>query len=91
MSKSVSFVNISDVLSHIGFGDNECWTILDYGFGNVSHGDADYTLVGNNLALYYILDGADQVDDLDEGFTTEYITEKFWEVVGNDDYINLEN
>jgi len=85
--KTVSMVSFWDVLDHIGFGDDEVGAISDYGLSNVSWGDASYTLIGNNFALDCIHAGNMHLDD---PFNPELITMRYWEVVGQDDYVNME-
>lgn len=105
--KTVTCIQLWDVLDHIGFNDEEIEAISDYGFSGVSWGDATYTLIGNNFALdciqtaivsYYHdwLNGEDGMGtpsrNLPEHiWSKEEIAEKFWQVVGEDDYINLES
>ena len=83
----VGFVNISDVLEHMGYSEDEQDEILDAGFSNVSWGDADYTWIGNNLALHCIHAGNMY---LDTPLAEDAVTMRYWEVVGQDDYINME-
>lgn len=92
MSKTISFVNIDDVLSHIGINQDDHPYIYDAGFGGVSFGDASYTMVGNKFALACITDGVEslQLDDKYLDLTREMIEQRYWEIVGKDDYINLE-
>lgn len=96
-NKTVSFVNLTEVLDGIGFNSEDIEYILDFGFRNVSFGDASYTLIGNNFALECILDALpDLIDDSDEYIpsrsiiTQEDVVTKYWELVGQDDYVNLE-
>ena len=84
----VGFVNISDVLEHIGYTEEEQEEILDAGFSNVTWGDAVYTLIGNNFALDCIIEGN---LGLDEPFNPELVQMRYWEMVGQDDYLNLES
>ena len=84
---TVSFLNVDQVLSHIGYSEDEQEQILDYGFSNVSWGDAVYTLIGNNFALDCIIGGN---LGLDEPFNPELIRVRYWEMVGQEDFINLE-
>lgn len=83
--RTVTFVDLSDVYEHIGFTDDEVHRLMDHAWDDVSHGDAFATLIGNNFALSCILDGYG-----DGRLTEEQIGAKFWEIVGRDDYINLE-
>ena len=83
----VGFVNISDVLEHMGYTEEEQEEILDAGFSNVTWGDAVYTLIGNNFALHCIHAGNMY---LDTPLAEDAVTMRFWEVVGKDDYINME-
>jgi hypothetical protein len=103
--KMVTFVDLSDVYEHIGFTDDEVEWIADGGFDCVTFGDAEYTLIGNNFALHCIVGGLmsyyDWLNENDDSipsrllpariFTKDEIEQKFWELVGKDDYINLES
>ena len=102
--KVIGCVQLWDVLDHIGFSDEEVEAISDFGLSGVSFGDSAYTLIGNNYALHIIQDSiATYYDELNSGdfphsrsipshlYTPEEIARKFWEVVGEDDYINLES
>jgi hypothetical protein len=84
---TVSFVNIDQVLNHIGYSEDEAEQVLDAGFSNISWGDAALTLIGNNLALHGIHSGN---LFLDEPFNPELVTMRYWEKVGEQDFINLE-
>ena len=84
----VGFVNISDVLEHLGYSEDEQDEILDAGFSNgVTWGDAVYTLIGNNFALHLLHEGNAY---LDTPLAEDAVNMRFWEVVGQDDYINME-
>jgi hypothetical protein len=89
MRNTISFKNLHDVLTRLGFSKEERIAIYDNGFSNVSFGDAAYTLVGNNFALQCIIDGLDIDNQLSEDRITE-IGNKYWEFVSEDEYINLE-
>lgn len=96
-NKTVSFVNLTEVLDEIGFNSEDVEYIQDFGFSNVSWGDAEYTLIGNNFALECILSALPHlIDDSDEYIpsrsiiTQEDVVTKYWELVGQDDYVNLE-
>ena len=83
----VGFVNLVDVLTHIGYTEEEQEEILDYGFSNVSWGDAVYTLIGNTFALDCLLSGN---MSLEVPLAEDAVRMWFWEVVQQDDYINME-
>lgn len=100
---SVSIVSLWDVFNHMGFTEAEMEAVRSYGFRNVTWGDAVYTLIGNNFALACIQDAMESYyDELNHLYyessrnipahlyTREDIASMFWEVVGKDDYINLE-
>ena len=100
---TVSFVNIYDVLDHIGFTADEVEAILDYGFNGATTTAADYTLIGNNYALECIINGIEgyydeleQMEDMPSRtipthiLGREEIVQKYWEVVSLQDYINME-
>ena len=103
--ESVSFVSLWDVLDYMEFREAELEAISDFGLGNVSFGDATYTLIGNNYALSLIQDSLeayyDEMDSLEADnpsrmipariYTRKEIADLFWAVVGQDDYINLES
>ncbi len=82
----VAFVNIVPVLEHMGYSEDEQDQILDAGFSNVTWGDATYTLIGNNFALDCIHRGNVY---LDTPLAEDAVTMRCWEVVGQDDYINM--
>lgn len=84
--KTVSFKNLSDVLSGLGLTDKETVHVIEVGFSNVTWGNAAYTLVGNNFALNNILDGLPSYDANQLGD----IISRYWELVGQDDFINME-
>lgn len=96
MPNTVSFVNYSDLLSHLQFTEEEELTLESLAWSNVSFGDADYTLVGNTFALNCILDaiaygGAWEHLSGDEVLAVQnQVREKFWKFVGPQDYVNLE-
>ena len=84
---TVSFVNIDQVLNHIGYSEDEAEQVLDAGFSNVSWGDAVYTLIGNKFALHCIHAGNVY---LDTPLVEDAVNMRYWEVVGQDDYVNME-
>lgn len=84
---TVSFVDVDSILTHIGYSEDEAEQVLDAGFSNVSWGDAVYTLIGNKFALHCIHEGNMVLDD---PFNPELITMRYWEKVGQDDYVNME-
>jgi len=84
---TVSFVNIDQVLEHMGYSKDEQEQILDAGFSNVTWGDATYTLIGNNFALDCIHSGNAY---LDTPLAEDAVTMRYWEMVGEQDFINLE-
>lgn len=86
---TASFVHIYDVLTHIGFSDNSIDEILAIIGNDVSWGDATYTLINNAFTLELIQEAA-LSRHVEGDIPDETIAERFWEVVGKDDYINLE-
>ena len=104
--KNLTAISLWDILDYMEFTDEEVEAISDFGLSNVSWGDATYTLIGNNFALdciqtaivsYYHewLNGEDGMGtpsrNLPEHiWSKEEIAEKFWQIVGQDDYINME-
>ena len=80
-------MSLVDVLEHIGYTQEEQEEILDAGFSNITWGDAVYTLIGNNFALDCILSGN---MSLDTPLAEDAVRMWFWEVVQQDDYINME-
>lgn len=99
-------IDLWDILDYMEFRSEEVSAIADYGFGNVTWGDAAYTLVSSTYALNGIVNGLlnyyDEIQtDVDEHgqpirslpsriYTEAEIEKMFWAVVGKDDYINLE-
>lgn len=101
-SQTVSFVNLSDIYDHIGFGESEIEAIADFGFDTLSFGVSDYTLIENTYVLKRIIFAMesyyDELELMDEPsrnipvrvYSGEEITKMFWEIVGERDYINFE-
>jgi hypothetical protein len=99
-------IDLWDILDYMELREEEVTAVADYGFNNVSYGDAAYTLVSGTYALDGIVNGLlsyyDELEsDVDEHghptrslparlYTRKDIEEMFWAVVGKDDYINLE-
>lgn len=93
MSQTVSFVNIADVMDHLGFEHYEIDHIYETAFDHVSYGDALYTLIGNQEALSCILNGYHDYHIkhiANKAFTSSEVIQKFWQIVGEQDYINME-
>ena len=95
MSKTttVTLVDISDVYDHLGLTDYEVEHIADVAWSNVSYGDAQYTLVGNVFALDQMLEAYEHYHKnviANKSMTRDDFANKFWEIVGEADYINLE-
>lgn len=91
---TVSFVNISDIYDHLAVTVSEFEWIADRAWSNVSYGDAWYTLIGNNFALDALLEAYESYHRhtiANKSMTAEDFTRKFWEIVGTDDYVNLES
>ena len=84
---TVTSVDLDEVLQHMGFTPAEIDTIRYSGFKHVSFGDAAYTLVTGRDALQCILTGNWY---LDTSMYEDAVAMRFWEVVGEDDYVNLE-
>lgn len=82
---TVSFVDISAIYHHLGLTDAEVEMVDVVGFQDVSYGDAELTLVGNQYAWHSI--SSVILDDA----RMKHLHEKYWNVVAVDDYINLEN
>ena len=104
-STTVSFVNFADIANHLQLTADELDAVYDYGFSNVSWGDATYTLIGNDYALRCIVNALmthyDELNDNDGDIpsrsipdrilTEDEVCTKFWEMVEQWDYVNLEN
>ena len=95
MSKTVTvtLVNISDVYDHLGLTDDEVDFIADNAWVGVSYGDSNFTLVGNVYALDRMLDAYEDYHltaIVNKSMTRDDFANKFWEIVGEADYINLE-
>lgn len=88
MQQTVSFVPISEVLAHMQFGADEQADIFDFGFKNISFGDANHTLIDNQMALECILMVLDDEQTETRG---DVLATRYWELVGIDDFIDLEN
>lgn len=94
--RTAEYVNITEVLKHLGFTQDQQEYILGYGFSNVSWGDSEYTLVGNNFARECFLDGVELLSkfEADAGKNTSYdydvLENKWLDLVGPHVYINME-
>ena len=95
MSKTttVTLVNISDVYDHLGLTNDEVDFIADNAWTGVSYGDAMFTLVGNVYALDRMVEAYEDYHltvIVNKSMTRDDFANKFWEIVGEADYINLE-
>ena len=95
MSKTVTvtLVNISDVYDHLGLTDYEIDHIANLAWRSNSYGDATYTLVGNVYALDRMLYEYEDYHKnviANKSMTRDDFANKFWEIVDDADYINLE-
>lgn len=98
MYRDIRVVQFRDVMDYIGFTQDQVEDIIDFRISqDVTWGDAAYTLIHRDDALGYILAGLDDIGDDDDEYTPSrsILTEadvrtKFDEVVGPNDYINLE-
>ena len=91
---TVSLVNISDIYTHLKLTNQEVEWIDGMAWNNVSYGDAEYTLIGNVFALDCMLDGYEDYHKhviANKSMTRDDFCDKFWEIVNDADYINLEN
>ena len=96
MSKTttVTLVNISDIYTHLKLTDQEVEWIDGMAWNNVSYGDANYTLIGNVFALDCMLEAYEDYHRnviANKSMTRDDFANKFWEIVDDADYINLEN
>jgi len=96
MSKTttVTLVNISDVYDQLELTNQEVEWIADRGFDCVSFGDSQYTLIGNVFALDCMLEAYEDYHRnviANKSMTRDDFANKFWEIVGEADYINLES
>ena len=91
---TVTCIDLSDIYTHLELADYEVEWIDNVAWSNVSYGDADFTLIGNLFALELLLDGYEDYHKnniANKSMTREDFTNKFWEIVDDADYINLEN
>jgi len=99
---TVTFVDASELYHNLGLTDDQVRHVDQTGFSNVSFGDADITLVGNVFALDCIWEGLQDYHEMLNAenpgeplpgllYSQETFTEKYWELVGEADYINLES
>lgn len=104
--KMFMFIDFEDVLEYIGFGEDEKDAIYDYVFSKHTSAEyVAYTIVRNYDALEGITSAMWsyynelQLNDGDipsrmipkHIFTTDEIRTKFWEIVRDGEFINLEN
>lgn len=96
MSKTttVTLVNVADIYDNMGLTDAEVDFIADNAWNDVSFGDANYTLIGNVFALDCMLDAYEDYHKnviANKSMTRDDFCDKFWEIVDDADYINLES
>ncbi len=96
MSKTttVTLVNVADIYDNMGLTDGEVDFIADNAWNDVSFGDANYTLVGNVYALDQMLDAYEDYHRNvieNKSMTRDMFAHKFWKIVDDADYINLES
>ena len=90
---TVSLVNISDIYDHLELTNQEVEWIADRGFDCVSFGDSSYTLIRNRYALDCMVEAYEDYHKnviANKSMTKDDFISKYWEVVDNADYINLE-
>jgi hypothetical protein len=90
---TVTCVDLSDIYDYLELSYTEIDGIADRAWTGVSFGDADFTLIGNNFALDCMLEAYESYHkDFIENktMTPDDFKRKFWEIVGKDDYVNLE-
>ena len=92
--QTVTFIDISAIYDQLELSNQEVEWIADVGLKNVSYGDAMFTLVGNVFALDCLLEGYEDYHKnniANKSMTRDDFANKFWEVVDDNDYVNLEN
>ena len=90
---TVTLVNVADIYDHLGLTDDEVDHIATVAWRDVSYGDACYTLVGNVYALDQMLNAYEDYHRnviANKSMTRDDFANKFWEIVDDADYINLE-
>jgi len=90
---TVRCVDLSDIYDYLELSYTEIDGIADRAWTDVSFGNADFTLIGNNFALDCMLEAYESYHkDFIENktMTPDDFTRKFWEIVGKNDYVNLE-
>jgi hypothetical protein len=90
---TVTFVDLSSIYDYLELTNEEVEYIADFGFNCVSFGDAYATLIRNHYALDCMVEAYEKYHSeiiANKSMTYIDFCNKFWEVVGSDDYINLE-
>lgn len=90
---TVTFVNLSDIYDHLELTNAEVEWIADKAWTGVSFGDASFTLIGNHFALDCMSDAYEDYHKnviANKSMTQKDFADKFWQVVGEWDYINME-
>ena len=93
MSQTVSFIDLSEVMERLGFEAYEREFIYNTAFNEISWGDASYTLIENNWTLDCIVDYYEayhRENIANKSMTEQMLRDKFWQIVGEQDYINME-
>lgn len=89
---TATFVHLSDVYDYLELTNQEVEWIADKAWSGVSF-DAAYTLIGNVFALDCMLEAYEDYHKnviANKSMTREDFAKKFWEIVDDADYINLE-
>ena len=86
-STTVSFVNFGDIAEHLQLTEDERVAITDYGFDNAVE------CIVSGLLAYYDESNyhAEDRSVPNRILTEEEVRTKFWEVVAQWDYVNLES
>lgn len=103
IADTVTYVNYSAVIAHIGFDEDAVEAIADYGFNMFFIGDATLPLYDKKYVLDNIVVGYEKyIDELNDNdgdepsrnlpeniISTYEICTKFWEAVRQGQYINM--
>ena len=83
-SYTCSYVNMTDILADLHITGEDAEDFFRWYMDWVSFGDATYTMIGNNQMLAQLQRYWKDQQKVD-------LTETYWKLVGENDYINLES
>jgi len=86
--QTLTYVNLSTIIDSLGLTEEQIADMMEEAFHHISYGDASFTLIAANDALGMILWGLGYAEAVK--LTNEQVSDIFYLVVGQAEYVNLE-